>query len=412
MFRAILVFLTLTLPALAQDAASPDGPLVIDRSTTGGATTLEEILARQEALRAGEEPPPVDDAYRRTNIGGPGRPTDAPLGGLGGASDADLWRGIRFDTAPTTTQQRGPAATTLIQTGGMDWLTFRAGPLRTWGGGLLLGTLFALALFYLLRGRIRIHGPRTGRKLLRFRTYERFAHWLLAGSFIALAITGLLVLFGRVAFIPIFGHAAWAPVALASKWVHNNVGWAFMVALVAIFVMWVIQNLPDRTDLKWLARGGGLFGGGHVPAKKFNAGQKLIFWSVILGGASLSASGLSLLFPFEMPMFAGTFEVLNGTGVSQALGLGTLETDLTPQEEMQYAQLWHGIVAFGLTAVILAHIYLGSLGMEGAYDAMGDGEVEEQWAREHHSIWAEAAIAERDGRPATDTVAPDATPAE
>ncbi|CUH39002.1 Formate dehydrogenase-O subunit gamma [Jannaschia seosinensis] len=418
MIRAIAFILTLmlALPAMAQESAAPSGgrgdPLIVDGSATGGATTLEEIMARQDALRAGATEPNIDTSDRQATTGAPGGPITEPLGALGGASDADLWRGVRYDTADIRTQQRGPAAATLIQDGGMWWQEFRAGPLRIWGGFFLLAVLALLAVFYAFRGRIRLHGPRTGRTLLRFKTYERFGHWLLAGSFIALGLTGLLLLFGRVAVIPVFGHEAWAPMAIASKWVHNNISWAFMLALAMIFVIWVVQNIPNKDDLKWLAKGGGLLGGGHVPARKFNAGQKMIFWAVIVGGVSLSASGLSLLFPFELPMFAGTFEALNGWGLPQALGLAPFDADLAPQEEMQYAQLWHSIVAFVLTAIIFAHIYLGSVGMEGAYDAMGKGEVEEQWAREHHSIWAKEAIRERDDPSREQTGSPHATPAE
>jgi formate dehydrogenase subunit gamma len=277
----------------------------------------------------------------------------------------------------------------------MWWLQFREGPLLTYGPGLLLGTIGFLALFYLIRGRIRIDGEKTGRTITRFKAFERFSHWLLAGSFILLGLTGIITLIGRKFLIPVVGHESFATVATASKWIHNNVSWAFMLALVFVFVLWVIHNLPDRTDINWLLKGGGLFGGGHPPAKKFNAGQKLIFWSVILLGGSISASGLSLLFPFELPMFAATFEKLNAFGLPQMVGLGTLPTELAPHEEMQYAQLWHAIVSFVLMAIIIAHIYIGSVGMEGAYDAMGSGEVEEQWAREHHSLWVEEVKAKR-----------------
>ena len=277
----------------------------------------------------------------------------------------------------------------MIQDGGMRWLEFREGPLLKYGGYLLLGTLVALALFLLIRGRIRIDGEKTGRTIERFKSVERFGHWLLAGSFILLGVTGLITLFGRTVLIPLFGHETFSFLAVGSKWVHNNVSWAFMLALVMIFVMWVVHNLPDRTDIKWLLKGGGIFGGGHPPAKKFNAGQKLIFWAVIVLGTSISVSGLSLLFPFEINMFAATFEKLNSFGISQALGLGELRTTLAPHEEMQFAQLWHSIVSFVLMAIIFAHIYLGSVGMEGAYDAMGSGHVEEQWAREHHSLWVD-----------------------
>lgn len=381
----------LLTPAMAQDAplapAEPGAPRTSELDNgfdRGTSQTLNDILRRQEALK-------VDDSARRaeTGVSDEGAPITAPLGTLGGASDPDLWRAIRYDTADITTQQRGPAAKTLIQTGGMWWLDVRRGPLLFWGAILLGGTLALLALFYLIRGRIRIDGPKTGRTVTRFKALERFAHWLLASSFILLGLTGLISLFGRKFLIPVFGLDAFSVLANGTKWIHNNVSWAFMLALVMVFVFWVTHNLPHKSDLKWLARGGGMFGGGHPPAKKFNAGQKLIFWAVIIFGTSISVSGLSMLFPFEFHLFDHTFAFLNDLGAPGWIGMDPLPATLAPQEEMQYTQLWHAILSLVLTAIIFAHIYLGTLGMEGAFDAMGKGEVEEQWAREHHSLWAE-----------------------
>lgn len=394
---ALLLTLTFLTTAHAQEAEAP----APDRSATGGAQTLEDILARQR----GET---VDNSFRSDAVGNPDSAAGlaSQLGTLGGSSDPELWRALRFGSADITSTYRGPAATTLVQDGGMKWLTFREGPLSTYGAYLMGGTLVLLALFYLLRGRIRIDGEKTGRRIERFKAIERFGHWLLAGSFILLGITGLITLFGRKVLIPAFGHEAFSTIAIASKWVHNNVSWAFMIALVMIFVMWVIHNLPDRTDINWLLKGGGIFTKGHPPAKKFNAGQKLIFWSVILLGGSISVSGLALLFPFEMNMFAATFAKMNAWGISGALGLGELPTVLAPHQEMQFAQLWHAIVSFVLMAIVLAHIYIGSVGMEGAYDAMGSGQVEEQWAKEHHSLWVEEVQAKQKAAPES------ATPAE
>jgi formate dehydrogenase subunit gamma len=398
-----LVAIVFSSAVWAQDSTIPD------RSATGGAQTLEDILARQR----GEE---VDNSFRSNLTGDPDSAAGlgAQLGTLGGASDPELWRALRFGTANITATNNGPAATTLIQDGGMAWLQFREGPLLKYGGYLLLATVVVLALFFLIRGRIRIDGEKTGYTVERFKPVERFAHWLLAGSFILLGITGLVSLMGRKFLIPAFGHDAFSTLAIASKWIHNNVSWAFMLALVMIFVFWVIHNLPDRTDINWLLKGGGIFTKGHPPAKKFNAGQKLIFWSVIVLGGSISASGLALLFPFEFNMFAPTFAKLNSWGIPEMLGLGELRTTLAPHEEMQYAQLWHAIVSFVLMAIILAHIYIGSVGMEGAYDAMGSGHVEEQWAREHHSIWAEEAIVStaKDKAPARSPSGSQASPAE
>ena len=391
LFVAILMSFLLSLPVLAQEPS-------VDRSATGGAQTLSDIMARQK----GEA---VQDDFRRNATGDPSIAAglQQQLGTLGGVSDPELWRALRYGTADISVSAGGEVATVLVQDGGMRWLLMRNGPVAEYTAYGLGGILALLVLFYLLRGKIRIDGEKTGRTVTRFKAVERFAHWVLAGSFILLGLTGLYSLFGRMVLIPLFGKESFASIALVSKWVHNNVSWAFMIALVVIFFMWVAHNLPNRTDLKWLAMGGGIFKKGvHPPAKKFNAGQKLIFWSVIVLGASISASGLSLLFPFEMPMFAATFAKMNALGLTEMLGMEPLRTVLAPQEEMQLAQLWHTIVSCVLIVIIIAHIYIGSVGMEGAYDAMGSGEVEEQWAREHHSLWLDEIEA---GKPKSHTVA-------
>lgn len=393
MFRALIALLfTLTITtvaptlAQAQDAVAP----AIDRAETGGAQTLEDIMARQK----GE---PVDNSFRSNATGDPngGAALTGQLGTRGGASDPELWRALRFGSADVRASNNGPAATTLIQDGGMRWLAFRQGPLSTYGSYLLGITLVLLAVFYLIRGRIQIEGEKTGHKMTRFKAIERFGHWLLAGSFILLACTGLISLFGRKVLIPTFGHDAFSFLAVGSKWIHNNVSWAFMLGLVMIFVMWVLHNLPHRSDINWLLKGGGIFSKGHPPAKKFNAGQKLIFWSVIVLGTTISVSGLALLFPFEINMFAATFAKLNAIGIPSLLGIAEFPTTLAPHQEMQYSQLWHAGVSFLLMAIIIAHIYIGTVGMEGAAEAMTSGEVEEQWAREHHSIWVQEVESEQ-----------------
>ncbi|WP_114965104.1 formate dehydrogenase subunit gamma [Alkalilacustris brevis] len=407
LFRSLVVLLLLAAFSMttgAGQAQTPEASEAPARAETGGAQTLEDILARQR----GEQ---IDDSFRRTEIGDPGAAAtmNEMLGTLGGASDSDVWRALRYNQADVQVSSRVAAAEVLMQDGGMRWLEFRSGPLKTYGGYLLLGMLAVLVVFFALRGRIRIDGEKTGRRMLRFSAIERFAHWMLAGSFILLAITGLVQLFGRAFIIPLIGREAFAPVALAGKWVHNNFAWPFMLALLMVIVFWLVHNLPNRHDLKWLAKGGGLFSKGtHPPAKKFNAGQKLIFWAVVVLGLSISASGLALLFPFQMPLFAVTFEKLNALGLPQLFGYGALPEVLAPHEEMQLAQAWHAIVAFVFMAIIMAHIYLGSVGMEGAFDAMGSGEVEEQWAKEHHSLWFE----EEKEKQATASKKPAAQPAE
>lgn len=375
MMMVLAMLMSMVSVGVAQD---------VDRSATGGAQTLDDILKRQQQMK-------IDDSFRSDALGNPEGAKDITeqLGTLGGVSDAEFWRSFRYGEIDPTVTSRQSAAGVVIQDGGMAWYEFREGPLRQIGGNVLLGTLIALALFYVLRGRIKIDGGAAGTTIERFKAFERFGHWLLAGSFVALGLTGLLVLFGRVWIIPTFGHEANSFILIGSKWVHNNVSWAFMIGVIWVFFAWVAQNIPNRLDLVWLAQGGGIFTKSHPPAKKFNAGQKIIFWMVILFGVSISMSGLSLLFPFELPMFAKTFKLLNDIGISSLVGLGELPTTLSPHREMQLAQSWHAIVAFAYMAFILAHIYIGSVGMEGAFDAMGKGEVDEEWARQHHSIWYE-----------------------
>ena len=347
--------------------------------------------------------PPADQPTDTPSQPGEPRPLDAqqpfppdperlvsPIGELGPNSDATLWGAVRHGEQFSVSIPDEKAGI-LVQSEGVGWQQARAGKgtLGEWGANAMIVTILALAIFYALRGRIRIeHGP-AGRKVERFTGVERFGHWLLATSFILLALTGLNLIYGREYLMPLIGKETFATISAGGKWLHNNVAWAFMLGLVMVFVMWVVHNLPTRTDLKWLAKGGGLFTKGvHPDAGKFNAGQKLIFWAVILLGASVSLSGVSLLFPYELPLFAKTFAIMNDLGFAAIWG-EPLPTNLTPIAEMQYAQMWHAIVALAMIVVILAHIYIGSIGMEGAFDAMGSGMVDLNWAKEHHSLWVE-----------------------
>jgi formate dehydrogenase subunit gamma len=329
-----------------------------------------------------------------------------PGGTLGVEAQTDIWRAIR-QGAQGSTVITDPRAGQLIQSEGDNWRAFRNGPLSLYGIWGLLGIIGLLALFFLIRGRIRIEHGRSGRTITRFNTIERMAHWLLAGSFIILALTGLNILYGRYVLPPLIGAEAFGLITYWGKLAHNYVGFAFMAGLVLVLVLWLVHNVPNRHDLIWLLKGGGMFSrGSHPPARKFNAGQKILFWLVILGGFSISLSGIALMFPFEFALFAKTFQFLNIFGFS-------LPETLTPIQEMQYSQLWHAIMALFLTAVVIGHIYLGTVGMEGAFDAMGSGEVDVNWAREHHSLWVEEEEARaRRGDEARGGERPVAEPAE
>ncbi len=250
----------------------------------------------------------------------------------------------------------------LVQSEGENWRNLRNGPVSTYGAWLLLGMAIVIAVFFAVRGRIRIeHGP-AGRTIQRFNTVERFAHWLTAVSFIVLALTGLNMLYGRYLLLPLIGKSGFSAITLWGKLAHNYIAAAFVLGVLMMLVLWLRHNLPNGDDLKWLAKGGGLFTKGvHPPSRKFNAGQKLIFWSVVLGGALLAVTGFYLLMPFDFGM------------------------DI---HDMQKFVVWHGVTALILIAVIVGHIYIGTIGMEGAFDAMSTGQVDENWAREHHNLWA------------------------
>jgi formate dehydrogenase subunit gamma len=305
---------------------------------------------------------------------------NVPGNSSGNSSDSDFWRALK-DGVEGKVSIPDKQSGRLIQTQGTAWWQQRNGPVAMFVGWAILGVTFALALFFAIRGRIRISNGRSNKRIKRFSIIERTGHWLLACSFILLALTGLNLLFGRSIILPVIGKEAFAFIALMGKYIHNYVAFAFIAGLVMITVMWIKHNFPNKHDIVWLLKGGGLFGGGHPPAKKFNGGQKILFWLVVICGVSISLSGWSLLYPFTTSMFNSTFEITNSLfGTEYVL-------PLTPLQEQQYASLWHIIMAGVMIAIVIAHIYIGSVGMEGAMEAMTDGEVDENWAKDHHSIW-------------------------
>jgi formate dehydrogenase subunit gamma len=252
-------------------------------------------------------------------------------------------------------------AATLIRPAGREWREFHQGTMHLVGAVSVLGMLALLIIFRLTRGKVMISHGRSSQTILRFNGFDRFVHWTAACCFIVLGLTGLNITFGKALLIPVFGEATFANLTMLGKYAHNYLAFPFMISLVFMFLIWVKDNIPHPRDIDWFAQGGGLIGKGHPKAKRFNAGQKMVFWSVILGGAALSVSGVYMLFPYT----AGG--VLN----------------------LQFWNMVHGIVGMLLIAAMLAHAYIGSIGMEGAFDAMGSGEVDLNWAKEHHELWVE-----------------------
>jgi formate dehydrogenase subunit gamma len=256
-------------------------------------------------------------------------------------------------------------ACTIEQPAGRDWRNFHEVTLRWIGAISILGMLVLLVVFYLTRGMIRIESGRSGRTLVRFTAFERLVHWMTATCFIILGITGLNITFGKPLLLPLLGPEAFTAWSQWGKYAHNYLSFPFALGVVVIFLMWIAWNLPTKADIEWLKAGGGMVGHKHPPAHKFNAGQKLLYWIVVLGGAAVAVTGYVLMFPFY-----GT-EILG----------------------MQIAQIVHAVVALLLIALILFHIYMGSVGEEGAFAAMWDGTVDENWAKQHHRIWYDREVA-------------------
>jgi formate dehydrogenase subunit gamma len=259
-------------------------------------------------------------------------------------------------------------AAVLIQPAGRMWDYFHE-VLLHWGGAIvILGTIALLGLAYAIVGRIRIAAGRSGRTILRFKAFERFSHWLTAVSFVVLGLTGLNITFGKIVLLPLIGPDAFSSLSQAAKYVHNFTSFAFMAGLVLIAVIFFRDNLLERVDIDWLKQGGGFIKGKHAPAGRFNLGEKLVYWLSLAAGIAVSLSGLLLLFPFY------------GTDIP----------------DMQLSQVVHAVVAILFIALILAHIYIGTLGMEGAFEAMGRGEVDLNWAKEHHDLWLARQLANQD----------------
>jgi len=278
-------------------------------------------------------------------------------------NNAPFWRDVREGENPNqTTQVRGVDTRILVQPMGETWRQIRNGPISLYGGLLLIVVPLLILGFYRWKGPLKVHGGPTGRLIERFSDWDRIVHWTTAISFVILAVSGLIILFGKHVILPVFGYTLFSWLAIAAKNLHNFVGPLFVFCTLVMCVTFVRDNFWHRVDWIWVRKGGGLASGEHVPSGRFNAGEKAWFWfGVTLLGIVVGISGLILNFP----------------NFDQTRAL------------MQQASVVHAIAAILYMAMSLGHIYLGTIGAEGAYEAMRHGVVDETWAREHHEVWYE-----------------------
>jgi len=276
-------------------------------------------------------------------------------------NNQQVWSEVRSGR-PQTTSVRGRETDVLMQPQGQTWRAVRP-PIASMGGMLLALVLLGLAGYYAWRGPITLHGRKTGRMIERFTPLKRYAHWTMGLSFVALAITGLILTFGRTLLLPLIGPTLFSWLATLAKYVHNFTGPVFSAALLVFIVLFVRDNIPRAYDVQWLAKFGGMLdrsGNTHVPSGKFNAGEKALFWSLVaVLSVVLCITGYILNFP--------NFDQTRAT--------------------MQVANVVHMVVALLAIAMACFHIYLGTVGMQGALDAMRTGYVDETWAKEHHEYW-------------------------
>jgi formate dehydrogenase subunit gamma len=301
--------------------------------------------------------------------------TNAERGQVQPGNNAPMWRAVGQGVTGYTSlpKSQAPEAGNLIQpfvqypgsrlaSAGESWRQVRNNIIIPYGAALLLIAVGAMALFYFSKGTIELHGQETGRKIERFTPFERSAHWANAIAFVSLAISGIVIAYGKYFLLPIMGATLFGWLSFALKNLHNFAGPLFAVSLVVVFITFVKDNLPSKDDVVWMLKGGGLFSGTEVPSHRFNAGEKVVFWGgVLLLGAIVVGSGLVL----DMLIPGLIYE--RGT--------------------MQIANMIHGVASLFMMAMFIGHIYMGTLGMRGAYKAMRTGYVDETWAKEHHELW-------------------------
>ena len=289
-------------------------------------------------------------------------------------NNAPVWRAVRDSgNQPGVTSLPGAEMGVLVQrfiqypgsqftTAGEAWRQVRNRWIIPYGGSLLLIIAGAIGIFYWRKGPLGGDLVDSGRKIERFTPFERAAHWTNATAFVLLAVSGLVIAFGKYFLLPVLGATLFGWLSFALKNIHNFVGPLFAVSLVVVLVTFVRDNLPAKGDWNWLRRGGGLLTHQELPSHRFNAGEKLVFWGGVFAlGLVVVGSGLVL------------DKLVPGWGETRG--------------QMQVAHLIHAVAAVLMLALFLGHIYIGTLGMKGAYRAMRTGYVDETWAKEHHEWW-------------------------
>jgi formate dehydrogenase subunit gamma len=355
-FAATLSLAALTTPSVALAQATPTPA---PAPTT--ATAAAPAVAGPPAGFVAPVEPQADETNGQRSKSQPG-------------NNAPMWRAVRESgTTPGVTNLPGAEMGVLVQpftqypgsrltSAGEAWRQVRNNWILPYGGSLLLIVAGAIGIFYWRKGALGGHQADTGRKIERFTPFERSAHWLNAIAFVSLALSGVVMAFGKFFLLPVLGLTLFGWLSYALKNIHNFVGPLFAVSLVVVFITFVRDNLPAKGDMTWLRRGGGLLSGKEVPSHRFNAGEKVIFWAGVFAlGLVVVVSGLVLN------------KLVPGFGDTRG--------------QMQVANMVHAVATVLMMAMFFGHIYIGTIGMKDSYKAMRTGYVDEAWAKEHHEWW-------------------------
>ena len=274
-------------------------------------------------------------------------------------NNAPVWREVRSGQEQYTSI-KGRETGVLVQTYGETWRQLRNAWITPIGGWLIALVAALIGVFHWRKGAAKLHSGNTGRLIERFTPLERYAHWVMGISFAILGVTGLIMFVGKYVLLPVIGYTLFAWLTQLSKYLHNFAGPLFALSLLVFIPIYIRDNLPKLYDFGWFWSLGGMFGGKHVPSGRFNAGEKVWFWvGVVALSIIASASGLVLNFP--------NFDQVRAVMIE--------------------ANVVHVVSACAVMALALGHIYMGTIGVEGAYESMRYGYVDEAWAREHHEHW-------------------------
>lgn len=292
---------------------------------------------------------------------------------------SNYWRAVEGGVGGYTAIG-GAEAGVLVAPGGIEWQQRRDGPVAKYLPWAILGMFAVVLLYHLIHGKNKLDANQlSGRKIKRWSWFDRAVHWVTAISFIFLAITGLSMLIGKNLLIPLLGKEGFSWWAQASITIHNVVGPVFSLGVAFMILLWIWHNFPTKVDIEWFKQGGGMFANTHPSAGRMNGGEKVWFWVVAIVGLGVCVTGLIMLVPIynlPVPSWLAWVPLIDGT-----------------RPQMQDANLLHAIMSIGWTALAVGHVYIGTAGTEGAFEGMKTGYVSEEWAKQHHDLWAEKAIA-------------------